>query len=316
MPKNDVICMGLCGIDVSVQGVDSECFFHQETTKADRVRLCVGGDAANQAMTLAKLGHRAALVANAGDDDGGRCLRACLTDLGVDISGLRVREDCVTATGVLFIGENDRRHGIPSTDESSNRRFDLDNVDFSAFSGAKVVSFASLFCFPQMDGRKLAEIFRRAREAGALTCADSKLNRSGSFEDLREAMPYLDYLFVNQEEGVYYSGRKEPEAVADYFLELGIGHVLVKLGGQGCLIKGGGEAWRLPAFPVNVVDTIGAGDNFAAGFISSLLRGLSFRDGAVFATATAALTAASLGSSTGVRSMEQVQAFLAARPPL
>ena len=314
--KNEVICMGLCGVDVSVQGLDSARFFHQESTPALRTRLCAGGDAVNQSMTLARLGHRPALMASVGEDDAGRCLRACLAEAGVDISALKTCPDCDTSVGVLVVGENDRRHAVPSTDRSSNRRFDLDNVDFAAFEGARVVSFASLFCFPRMDDGKLTEIFRRARAAGALTCADTKLTAAGSFGDFPQAMTCLDYLFVNQDEAAGYSGREDPEEIADYFLGLGIRHVLIKLGKQGCFIRSGTEAYRLSSFPVETVDTVGAGDNFAAGFISALLRGCSFRDCAVFATATAALTVASLGSSTGVRSMEQVRSFLAARPPL
>lgn len=309
--KHDIVCMGLCGVDVSVMGVDFDLFFRQEATKPLHTRLCVGGDAINQSMTLARLGHRVAFMGNVGNDDAGRCVRKCLEDQHVDTGFLRVRDDCVTSTVVLMVGENDDRHMCPSTDESSNRKFDLDNVDFEAFEGAGAVSFCSLFCFPLIDDAKLTEIFQRAKAAGALTFADNKLNQSMTFDRYRNAMRYLDYLFVNQDEAEFYSGKRNPEEIAAYFLKMGVGHVIVKLGGRGCYIADGAQSHYLSTFDVELVDTNGAGDNFAAGFISSILRGFSFRESAVFATATAGLTVSSLGSSTGVRSMEQVEAFLA-----
>lgn len=308
--QNEVICMGLCSVDISVMGVNFHAFFQQEATKPLHTRLCVGGDAANQSMTLSRLGHKVAFMGNVGNDDAGKCVQKAMADQGVDLESLKIRDDCATATVVLMVGEDDERHLCPSTDASSNRKFDIDNVDFDVFDGVKAVSFCSLFCFPKIDDEKLTEIFRRAKAAGAVTFADNKLNKNGSFDSFQTAMGYLDYLFINQDEAEFYSGRKVPEEIAQYFLDLGVGHIIVKLGGKGSYITDGKESHYLSAFDVKLVDTVGAGDNFAAGFISAVLRGKSFYESAVFATATAGMTVASLGSSTGVRNMEQVQEFL------
>lgn len=308
--QNEIICMGLCSLDISVTGVDFELFFRQEATKPLRTRLCVGGDAANQSMTLSRLGHKVAFMGNVGEDAGGKCIQKVLSEQGVDLKALKIRDDCSTATVVVMVGENDERHMCPSTDESSNRKFDIDNVDFDAFAGVKAVSFCSLFCFPKINDEKLTDILRKAKSAGALTFADNKLNRNGSFHFFKNAMGYLDYLFINQDEAEFYSGRKAPEEIAQYFLDLGVRHVILKLGGKGSYITDGMQSHYLTTFDVELVDTVGAGDNFAAGFISSILRGSSFYESAVFATATAGMTVAALGSSTGVRNMEQVQEFL------
>ena len=73
----------------------------------------------------------------------------------------------------------------------------------------------------------------------------------------------------------------------------------------------GSEKHYLSTYDVELVDTNGAGDNFAAGFISATLRGMGLYDRAKFATATAGMTVSSLGSSTGVRSMKAVEDFMA-----
>ena len=307
---NEVVCMGLCSVDISVMGVDFDVFFQQEATKPLHTRLCVGGDAINQSMTLSRLGHKVAFMGNVGNDDAGKFIQKVLTDQGVDLESLKIREDCITATVVVMVGENDERHMCPSTDASSNRKFDIDNVDFGAFAGVKAVSFCSLFCFPNINDDKLTEIFRKARASGAVTFADNKLNKNCSFDSFKTAMGYLDYLFINQDEAEFYSGMKTPEGAAKYFMDLGVQHVIVKLGSKGCYITDVTQSHYLSTFDVKLVDSVGAGDNFAAGFISSVLRGKSFYESAVFATATAGMTVASLGSSTGVKNMEQVQEFL------
>ena len=179
-----------------------------------------------------------------------------------------------------------------------------------ARGAAKVVSFGSLFCFPRLSDEDLTAIFAAAKDGGALTCADMKLIEGAAMEQFSQALKKLDYLFANEDEAAAFSGQGTPEDMADYFLSLGVGHVIVKLGGRGCLIKGGGECRRVPPFYVKPVDTTGAGDNFAAGFISALCRDLPFAECARFASATAAITVQSIGSSTGVKSMGQVLSFI------
>lgn len=308
--QNDVICMGLCSVDVSVMGADLKLLLGQESMKPRHTRLCVGGDAVNQSMTLSRLGHKVAFMGNVGDDDAGTCIQKVLAGQGIDLTALKIRKDCPTSTVVLLVGEKDEKHICPSTDESSNRKFDIDNVDFDLFQGVKAVSFSSMFCFPEMDDARLTAIFQKAKEAGAFTFADNKLNRKGSYDHYRSAMGYLDYLFLNQDEAEFYSGYKSPRDAAAFFLEMGVRHVIIKLGGDGCYIAGSGESHRIPAFDVEPVDTNGAGDNFAAGFISSVLDGKSFYDSAVFASAAAGLAVSVLGSSVGVRSKVQVEEFI------
>ena len=309
--KIDVITMGLCSVDVSVLGADFGEFFKNEMTRASRITLCVGGDAINQSTTLSRLGHKVHFMGNVGDDDAGKCVLSSLGSNGVDVSSVVVREGVPTSTVVLMVGDKDDRHMCPSTAESTNRYFDIDVVDFDLFRNAKIVSYGSLFCFPLISDEKLTEILRKAKEAGCITFADNKLDLTSNYDRYRNAMHYLDYLFVNQDEAQFYSGEDNPEKIAAYFMGLGVKNVIVKLGGKGCFVTSGSEKYYLSTYDVELVDTNGAGDNFAAGFISATLRGMGLYDRAKFATATAGMTVSSLGSSTGVRSMKAVEDFMA-----
>lgn len=314
MKPIEVVCMGLSSVDVSVRGHLKETFFTQSCTQADSVSICVGGDAINQAQTLARLGHSVAYMGSVGRDAAGECILSQAKAAGVDVSRVRVLDDVASAICVTMIDDGDDRHSVPSTAVSSNKAFCLGTVDLDAVRAAKVVSFGSLFCFPKLSDQDLAAIFAAAKAGGALTCADMKLIEGAAMEQFGRALKQLDYLFANEDEAAAFSGRDVPEDMADYFLGLGVGHVIVKLGSRGCLIRGGGECRRVPPFYVKPVDTTGAGDNFAAGFISALCRGLPFAACARFASAAAAITVQSIGSSTGVKSMEQVLSFIERYP--
>ena len=116
---------------------------------------------------------------------------------------------------------------------------------------------------------------------------------------------------ANREEAAFLTERDSEAEMAAVLLEAGVGHVLIKNGGEGCYIRDRETEARLPAFRnEHLVDTIGAGDNFAAGFVTALLDGMDFAGAARFANATASISVGAPGSTNGVRSKEQVMEFL------
>jgi 2-dehydro-3-deoxygluconokinase len=78
------------------------------------------------------------------------------------------------------------------------------------------------------------------------------------------------------------------------------GDVVLKLGAAGCLAHLGGERWQVPAVPVTVVDTVGAGDAFVAGYVAELLRGLPPADRLATAVRSGALVCAAPGDWEGL----------------
>ena len=158
---------------------------------------------------------------------------------------------------------------------------------------------------------------RAAKAAGMLIVADTKLPnfRVLGLEDLKEALPLIDYITPNEDEARWYSGKEEPEEMADVFLGMGVKNVLIKLGAKGCLLKNAEERIFLPAFPVKAVDSTGAGDNFAAGFASEILRGASDSEALRFASACGAVCATAVGAGTALKNREQILRFIAESAP-
>lgn len=91
----------------------------------------------------------------------------------------------------------------------------------------------------------------------------------------------------------------------------GVKTVVIKTGKDGCFIKRGDMTMKVPAVAgITAIDTIGAGDNFASGFIAALLEGKNLRECARFANATAAISVLSVGATTGVKNRKLVEQLL------
>ena len=101
------------------------------------------------------------------------------------------------------------------------------------------------------------------------------------------------------------SGLADPDDVARFFLDRGVGVCALTMGGEGSLIVASdGSRVRVPAFEVPVVDTSGCGDSYTAGFIAGLHRGWDLERCALLATATSALVATGLGSNACLTSFD------------
>lgn len=105
------------------------------------------------------------------------------------------------------------------------------------------------------------------------------------------------------------TGEEELEKIADKFLDCGIGHVVIKTGKKGCYIKSQDKTvMEVPAMQgITAIDTIGAGDNFASGFITAILEGKTLKECAEFANVTASISVQSIGATTGVQNRAQVE---------
>lgn len=306
----EVVCVGIGGIDITASTVRGDVF-DRMVSFVDSITTCAGGDALNEAMTLGKLGHAVSYMGCSGHDAMGMLMKLCGEKCGVDMSSVRLLEDINTQTVISLVGENDKRNFLFKKDCATNH-MDLSCIDWDKLQHAKVLSFGSLSSSNGFDGKQLEKLFRFAKEHGAIVCVDVAIagEEKDLVENIASAFPYVDYIFPNAEEAAALSGEKAPDRIADFFLKLGVKNVVMKLGGDGCFVKGEAGQYQLPAFRVKAVNTTGAGDNFLAGFISGLLQGLSMRERLLFATATAALTVMCEGASDGVKNMQQVRAFL------
>jgi sugar/nucleoside kinase (ribokinase family) len=306
----EVICLGMSVVDVLVKGV-GDVRMEGATYMVEDVKFLPGGDAVNEAITLANLGHRVALMTNVGDDEQGKMILGACEALGIDAGGVAVSRKYPTATSVVLIGMNGE-HGFLSRPNHASAYYGLEDIDLGLIGeGTKVLSIGSLFCSKLLNDSELTAILKKAKEAGAVTIADLVLDRADcTLAEIGTALSYLDYIVPSIDEARHFSGKSELSDIADAFLAYGVGSVVIKLGAKGVYAKRGAEEYRVPTFASRVVDTTGAGDNFMAGFISGLVRGCALTECLRFGSGTAAISIGEVGATGAIHSLRQVQDFI------
>lgn len=312
----DVLCVGQAGLDAIIGGADLHDFAETDreaTRVTGGIFISTGGDAANEAAVLVKLGWKAGIVAEVYDDVVGRLVKDILFDKGVDISFLTVSERGAvdSVPNLVFVMPDASRKFLGMSMEREGR-IDLP-FDEGILKNIKVLSLASMGGAPLVgeDGIKyIRRITKTAKEAGAFVCADVLATEWRVDPRVHpEMFEYIDFLFPNDYEALSLTGAQTIEEAADAFLLAGVGTVIVKTGKEGCFVKTkDGECFTVPTYTeLKAIDTTGAGDNFAAGFISGLCEGKDLYDCCKFGHATASVSVTAYTTTAGVQSREQIE---------
>jgi len=180
-------------------------------------------------------------------------------------------------------------------------------VYLSQLAGAEMVHLSG-YSFQDQDSRSTAlHLLEEARLRGIAVSLDP----SPLFaEDYRRELGWLegiDYLFPNLHEATAITGRSSPEEAARALRSLGAKTVVVTMGANGCLVLDEGGPVRIPAIgALPVVDTTGAGDGFAGGFLAVILAGGAPAQAGRVGTLVAARIIAERGGHTGCPSLDEL----------
>ncbi len=306
----DITFIGVALVDSIIKGFDPEPI-SASGYRAASGTLNVGGEAVNGSMAAAKLGLCARILCSLGTDNAGDMVALALDRGGVDTSAIVRDPEHPTPVTTMFVRDDGSRKSISNL----AHRYNFHPERFpEAFASTRAVVLGSLFRAPFDDPTIILSVISAAKAAGALILADTKLPNYTklTLSDIREALPLIDYIFPNEDEAKYYSGKEDPEAMADVFLAYGVKNAVIKLGAKGCLLKHAGGSLRLDALPIHAVDATGAGDNFLAGFASEKLACRSDADALRFANACGAICTTAVGASTALKNRAQVETLLAA----
>jgi sugar/nucleoside kinase (ribokinase family) len=229
----------------------------------------------------------------------------------VETDLLLPRDDVQTSASVLPIRPNGERPAFHVI--GANATYGAADAPLDAIAGADALHLGA----PEfMGGEAAAGVLEHARANGTRTSADVLAGGDpGLYEWISPAFPHLDVFLPNDEQVLGFTGADTLEAGCRALLERGVGMVAATCGADGALVvSGAGEAIRVPAFAVDVVDTTGCGDAFSAGFVVGLGLGRTPRDAAMLGCAAAALVAGGLGSDHGDFDLAAADAFAAATP--
>ncbi len=311
MKEYDIICIGTALIDSIIRGFDPNPVSATGFC-AKSGSLNIGGEAVNVSIAAAKLGMRTGILCSLGNDSAGDMIAKTLMDSGVDTASIVRTLGHSTPVTTMFVNEDGTRKSITNGSHRYNFHPE-EHVD--AFTDARALILGSLFRAPFDDPGSIRTVITAAKEAGQIVFADTKLPnfRVLGLGDLRESLPLIDYITPNEDEAKYFSGKEDPDEMADVFLGYGVRNVIIKLGARGCFFKNSEKKMLIPACDIVAVDATGAGDNLIAGFASELLRGAPVEEALKFGNACGAICTTAVGASTALKNREQVVDFIGER---
>jgi sugar/nucleoside kinase (ribokinase family) len=286
-----ILVAGELNPDAIVIGPDLTPEFGQvETLAADGV-LTIGSSGAIFACGCARLGLATAYVGTIGDDAGGRFVLTELERRGVDTVACRVEEGRRTGLTVVISRGEDR---AILTAVGAMDALTAADVDDNLLARADHLHVTSPALQPRLRAG-LPELFARARALGVTTSLDPGWDPAGEWDDaLGEALVATDVFLPNAAEACRIAAVDDPEAALES-LAVRVATVAVKLGADGAIAADAAGRARATAPAVDTVDTTGAGDSFAAGFLRAGRAGLALDGRLRVAVACGSLSTRALG---------------------
>lgn len=275
----------------------------------------VAGADSNVAIGLARLGLKVGWVSRLGADSFGEFVQQALQREGVDTA--RVAIDAQRSTGCMLKG---RAEGGADPKVEYYRRgsaasaLSMADFDPAYFLGARHLHATGITPALSAGAAELTEqAMRRMRAAGRSVSFDPNLRprlwpgEAAMREHLNRLAALADWVLPGLAEGRLLTGLSEPRDIAAFYLDRGAQAVVVKLGPAGAYLRSADAELTVPGVEVaQVVDTVGAGDGFAVGFISARLDGLGWAQALQRANWIGAQAVQTLGDVDGLPTRERL----------
>lgn len=306
-------------IDITTLG-EAMVEFNQTRPQEPHFLQSFGGDTSNAAIAAARAGARVAYLSRVGNDAWGQRLLDLWHDEGVDATG--VERAKTSPTGVYFVTHSQQGHEFSylrsgSAASRMSPQWLHAGPAKSLIQGSRwlhltgiTLSISPSACDAGFDA------IRVARDAGTQVSFDANLRlKLWPLERARaciaHAISLADLFLPSIDDVVLLSGRSDPHSVIDWAHGLGARQVVLKLGGEGCVVSDGHTRTELAARSVPVIDATGAGDCFAGNLLARLCVGDSLVDAARYANAAAGLAVQGWGAVTPLPRSDAVRAALA-----
>jgi 5-dehydro-2-deoxygluconokinase len=324
----DLVCIGRTCVDL---------YAEQEGARLEDVqsfRKYVGGSATNIAFNTARLGVKSALLTRVGEEQMGRFVRRTLADIGVDVSHVIFDPEHLTPYVLLAIRDIDDFPRIFAYGDAADLALDEDDVDpeFIASSKALLVTGTPL----SRAGSRAASLkaVKAAKEAGTRVVFDldyrpvfwgvASHEQGGEMfvaseevtEGYKSVLPDCDLVVGTEEEIRIAGGSTDTREALKGIRDLSEATIVLKVGAMGAIVLPEEipddleEGVRVPGFPVEVFNSVGAGDAFMSGFLSCWLREQPLEECLRLGNACGAIVVSRHGCSPAMPTPEELEYFL------
>src|SRR5260370_34062156 len=274
-----------------------------------------GGDSQNVAIAAARQGASAGYLTSVGQDWMGDAFFELWRSEGVDAS--RVTRHPTAPTGVSFVTHTATGHKFDYLRKNSAASLmQPANLAADYIAGAKFFHLSAIGQAISDSARQTCDAaIAAARAAGVKVSYDSNLRlRLWDLDTARKTIhatfARCDIALPSLDDSQQLTGLAEPDAIADFYLDLGTPLVALKMGSEGALVASRDRRIRIPAHRVKAVDATGAGDTFDGTFLARLLEGDDLEAAARYANVAAALSATGYGAVTPIPRKAHVTAAM------
>jgi len=304
MKLYDILVAGEINPDLILSGnVTPE--FGQVEKLVDSAVLTVGSSSAIFACEAARLGLKVAFVGVCGVDIFGRFMLDEMSKRGVDVSNIVIIPGGQTGLSIILAQGADR---AILTYPGLIPALTATEVTNDLLRRSRHLHIASYFLQTALQPG-LPDLFARAHALGLTTSLDTNWDPSGEWRGFDELLCRVDVFLPNENEALALTGTKEIESAIQRLGE-SCKVVAIKLGADGAIARRGGETARAPAIPVEVVDTVGAGDTFDAGFLFGWLNGWSLEKTLSLAVVCGSLSARAAGGTSAQPTLDEAMKYV------
>jgi ribokinase len=276
--------------------------FPEEDGKVELMDLHMqcGGPASTALVTLSRLGIRTSFLGSISDDAFGLEIVKRLKEEEVDHTFLKTTPGYTSQFAFIAINKDDGKRTVFWT-RGSVPHLKSTDVDLSSFPGARILHTDGLMVEASIEAA------RQAKEMGFTVVMDAGTLREG----YRELVSMVDVLIASERFGSALVGTDKPvDKALEALSQWGPKEVVITLGPKGSIGWSGGERASQKAFPIDAVDTTGAGDVYHGAYIYGLLRGWNMAECMRFASAVSALKCMEIGARKGIPTLEETLNFM------
>lgn len=273
MPTFDISIAGELNLDLILYGVPEELAREREFLASDMM-LTLGGSSSILAHNLAALGQRVGFASAVGNDQFGEIGMDRLREAGVDVS--TIRELRGSKTGLTVIMQREYWRNMV-TYSGTIAELKWEHLDLDYLRDSRHFHLSSFYLQLGLQPR-VPELFKSMKSAGLTTSLDTNDDPDDAWQGgLLETLNYVDVFLPNEREACRIAGTDDLEQAVSW-LAGRVPLVVVKWGKKGAMAQRGKHRLTSAAENIQVVDAVGAGDSFDAGFLSQYVHGKSLAD--------------------------------------
>lgn len=300
--KLDVIVVGELNVDLILNSIDSFPEMGKEKI-AKNMNLTLGSSSAIFASNLSSLGAQVGFIGKIGNDAFGNLVKESLSSKKVNTDLLITSDKWNTGATIVLNYEEDR---AMVTYPGAMEHLTIADISDEALSSARHLHFSSYFLQPGIQ-KDIAKLFKIAKEKDLTTSLDIQWDPNEKWDfNYKEVLPFVDVFLPNEQEALLLTNENILDNAINKLTQYAK-NVVVKLGSKGSIVAENGKSVFKKSFlNANVVDAIGAGDSFNAGFIFKFINGCDIDECQTFGNLTGAINTTAAGGTTAFENYEQI----------